>query len=131
MRAAEIASWLMPEKLHFADIAGVVFGHNQVAVAVHRDLADFADFGRIRVIEPLAVAGMRGKVAVEKEVDDAVAIHVPNLAAIVGRQETGASRQKPNAADLPKTGLSRRVSIAAATAAETVACEDGASAAVG
>src|SRR5439155_16731264 len=49
---------LMSQKLHFADVAGVMFGDDEVAVVINGDLPDLTYFGRGRIIEPCAVAGM-------------------------------------------------------------------------
>src|SRR5207249_3019873 len=74
-------SRLMTQELHLADVSGVIFSDDQVTVKIHRNLPDFADLRRRWIVEPFAVPGMRGKVAVEKKMDVATAIDIPNLAA--------------------------------------------------
>src|SRR5438552_13849788 len=95
-----------------------MFRDDEVAVVVHGNLTDFADFGHSGIVEPGAIAVVSGKVTVKKKVDIATGVHVPHLAAAVRGQEAGAGGQEPDGAHFPKTGSSRRVAI---TSAATIA----------
>src|SRR2546423_1718261 len=78
---------LMAQELDFTDITGVVFGDDEVAIVVHRDLTDLADFWRGGIVEPGAVAIVGEKISVEEEVDVTVRVEIPYLAPIIGREE--------------------------------------------
>src|SRR5439155_1336339 len=94
-----------------------------------RDLPDFADFGCRWIIEPISIPDVGEKIPVQEKVDVAPGIDIPDLAAVVSRQEVRASGQEPNAAHLPKTSVSRQVAVPAA-AGETIAGNYVAAAAV-